>query len=111
MHWIPEIVYEQTESGTSKIPYIHLPDDATAPPVLFFLVTKKTDETEKSDEGEDVPVFDMDLTQYGNMNMIRDLLPAHLYSEVRKCLGLEQLESALNSGSKITEGVRKNLQE
>lgn len=112
MHWIPEIVYEQTENGPSKIPYIHLPDTAdSAPPVLFFLVTKKTDEVEKNEAGEELPVFDMDLTQYGNMNMIRDALPAHLYDEVRRCLGLEKLESALSSGSKITESVRKNLQE
>jgi|688.fasta_scaffold1203109_2 hypothetical protein len=110
MHWIPEIVYEQSEGKDSKLPFIHLPDDATAPPVLFFLVTKKTDETEKNENGEDIPVLDMELTQYGNMNLLRDNLPSQVYDEVRRCLGLTPLAEATASGVKITESIRKNLE-
>ena len=112
MHWIPEIVYTQTADGkSSKIPSMNLPKGYDAPSVLFVFSNKETDEKDVNEVGEEVPVVEVELMQYANINLLRDNLPVSTYNEIRQALGLKSLEEALSAGKKITDTVRKNLTE
>lgn len=107
--WVPEIYYEETEEGvTSHIPFIAVPPDETMPKVLFMFESRETGEEEVGPDGNPLPIFDLDLHQYGNMNTLRDNLPSDLYDQVRQSLGLEPLSEAMQKGKKITENIREN---
>ena len=107
--WVPEIYYEETEEGvTSHIPFIAVPPDETMPKVLFMFESRETGEEEVGPDGAPLPIFDLDLHQYGNMNTLRDNLPSGLYDQVRQSLGLEPLSEAMQKGEKITENIREN---
>jgi len=109
-HWVPEICYEEAEEGiTSQIPFIEVPSDRRMPSVLFIFETRHTGEFEPGLDGDEVPVYDMDLHQYGDMNILRDNLPTHIYDQCRRALGLAPLEEATAAGEKITQKVRENL--
>ena len=59
--------------------------------------------------GEEVPVVELDLHQYADMNTLRDRLPLLLYNNVRLALGLETLETAVQKGRQITDSIREKL--
>jgi len=110
LHWVPEICYEAEEGGiTSQIPFIEVPQAEEMPRILFIFETRETGEFEPGLDGEEVPVFDMDLHQYADMNVLRDNLPTETYDAIRQSLGLKPLAEATASGIKITEKVRENL--
>jgi hypothetical protein len=107
--WVPEIYYEETEEGiTSHIPFIAVPPGEAMPKVLFMFESRETGEEEVGPDGNPLPIFDLDLHQYGNMNTLRDNLPTNVYDIVRRALGLEPLTEAIEKGKKITENVRGN---
>ena len=109
--WIPEIVYEETEDGkTSQIPFIHVPDDQPDPPLLFVFLTRQTGETEPGLDGEEVPIVDMQLHQFVDMQILQDKLDAEDYDKVRAILGLDPRSVAAAKGAKITQNVRSNLE-
>jgi len=109
--WIPEIVYEETESGkTSQIPFIHVPEGQFDPPLLFIFLTRQTGETEPGPDGEEMPIVDMELHQYADMQILKDRLSASDYDKVRAALGLESRADAAAKGAKITENVRSKLE-
>lgn len=106
--WVPEIYYEEMEEGiTSHIPFISVPEDEAMPKVLFMFESRETGEEEVGPEGHPIPILDLDLHQYGNMNTLRDNLPTLVYDQVRQALGLEPLETAVKKGEKITQAVRE----
>jgi hypothetical protein len=108
--WIPEICYEEVEDGlTSHIPFIEVPDDAEMPKVLFIFESSNTGETEPGLDGEEIPIIELNLHQYANMNTLRDQLPTSVYDTIRQALGLEPLLTAVEGGKKITENVRNKL--
>lgn len=108
--WVPEICYEDNgEGGTSSIPFIPVPEGEEMPRVLFIFSSKETGEFEPGATGEEVPVIELDLHQYADMNTLRDNLPKELYSAVRVALGLESLDKAAKKGKEITASIRKNL--
>ena len=108
--WIPEIMYEETEEGlSSHIPFIMVPVDQEMPKMLFVFESRETGEHEPNQEGDPVPIFEMDLHQYADMLSLKNGLDEVTYNKVRKCLGLEPLRDAAVKGSKITESIRKNL--
>ena len=110
IHWVPEICYEESEDGvTSQIPFIEVPADRRMPQVLFIFETRHTGEFEPGLDGDEVPVFDMDLHQYGDMNVLRDNLPTNIYDMCRRALGLQPLEQATAAGKEITQKVRDNI--
>ena len=111
MNWIPEIVYEEADDGlTSNIPFIAVPENEEMPKILFIFESRHTGEYEPGLEGEELPVSELDLYQYASMNALRDSLPQALYNQVRVCLGLEPLSSAVPKGQKISENIRKKLE-
>lgn len=106
-NWIPEIYYEETDEGiTSHIPFISVPTEEKMPTILFMFESRETGEEEIGPNGEPMPIVDLDLHQYANMNTLRDTLPTDLYDKVRQALGLEPLATATEKGQKITENVR-----
>lgn len=110
IHWVPEICYEEIEGGlTSHIPFIEVPTSEQMPNILFIFETRETGEHEPGPDGEPMPIFDMDLHQYGDMNILRENLPQEVYDKVRVALGLETLAEAIPKGRKITEKIRNNI--
>ena len=109
-NWIPEIYYEETEEGiTSHIPFISVPSEEKMPNVLFMFESRETGEEEIGPGGEPMPIVDLDLHQYANMNVLRDNLPSSTYDIVRQPLGLEPLAQATEKGQKITDAVREKV--
>ena len=56
-----------------------------------------------------MPIVELDLHQYADMNILRDQLSASLNDEIRQALGLEPLREALVAGIRITENIRSKL--
>lgn len=103
--WIPEIMYE----GDSQIPFIEVPDYEQDPSLLFIFINRKTGESEPGQDGEELPVYDMDLRQYADLKLLKDKLTKTEYDKVRAILGLKPLIEAAKAGSKITSNIRDNL--
>lgn len=111
-HWIPEIMYEDTEEGmTSNIPFIMVPAEETMPRMIFIFESRETGEFEPNLEGDPVPILEMDLHQYADMLILKEGLDEQTYDKVRKCLGLQPLRQAASAGQKITENVRNNIKQ
>lgn len=108
--WVPEIVYEESEGGlTSKIPFIHVPDEVEMPGMLFIFESRDTGEFEPGSEGEEVPVVELNLHQYVNMAKLKQSLTAQEYDKVRFILGLDPLEKASQAGKEISGRIRESL--
>ena len=103
--WIPEIMYEED----SKIPFIMVPEGESDPLVLFVFVSRETGDTEPGPEGEEVPIIEMDLHSYADMQVLKDKLDEQTYDKVRNALGLDPLKSAAAAGSQITQNVKDNV--
>tara|TARA_B100001057_G_C22469602_1_gene802085 strand:- start:129 stop:476 length:348 start_codon:yes stop_codon:yes gene_type:complete len=111
-HWIPEIMYEDTEEGmTSNIPFIMVPAEETMPRMIFIFESRETGEFEPNLDGDPVPILEMDLHQYADMLILKEGLDEQTYDKVRKCLGLQPLRQAAAAGQKITANVRKNIEQ
>ena len=110
-NWVPEIMYEDDANGmTSKIPFIMVPPDQKMPDILFIFESRETGEFEPGSEGEALPIVEMDLHQYADMSILKEKLSSVDYDKVRISLGLEPLLKAAALGSKITNKIRKNLE-
>jgi len=110
-HWVPEIVYEDSEDGiSSHIPFVMVPEKEVMPKVLFMFESRETGEFEPNLDGEPIPIIEMDLHQYADMSYLKLGLNSELYDEVRRCLGLEPLAVAAKKGSKISDSVRKKVE-
>ncbi|MAI57545.1 MAG: hypothetical protein CML56_00915 [Rhodobacteraceae bacterium] len=108
--WVPEICYEESEGGlTSKIPFIHVPDDQAMPRMLFIFESHDTGEYEPGLEGEEIPVVELNLHQYANMSALKNGLSPEEYDRVRFVLGLDPMKDAVRAGQKITENIRQHL--
>ena len=105
--WIPEIFYEEEDSGlTSHIPFIHVPDGEEMPNILFVFESRETGEFEPGPNGEDLPVTEIDLHQYADMAILKNNLSIIEYDNVRFALGLESIKTAAIKGKEITSNVR-----
>ncbi len=110
-NWIPEIMYEEGDDGlTSNIPFIMVPQNEEMPKVVFIFESRETGEFEPNEEGDPVPIMEMDLHQYADMAILKEGLDPETYDRVRAVLGLQPLREAAAAGQKITENVRKNLE-
>ncbi len=110
-NWLPEIVYEEMEGGgSSKIPFIHIPEGVDDPPLLFIFLTRQTGEVEPGSEGEEIPVVDMTLHQYVDMQRLQEKLSSDDFDKVRAALGLETRADAARKGKSLTDNVRTNVE-
>ena len=108
-NWIPEIMYEESEEGSSHIPFIMVPENEVMPKILFMFESRHSGEYEPGVEGEEVPIYEWDLHQYADMQILKEGLSPVIYDRVREVLGLEPLAVAAQKGKKIGEKVRTNL--
>ena len=109
-HWVPEICYEDDDDGlTSKIPFIEVPKNEKMPNILFIFEARETGEFEPGPSGEAMPIVDLDLHQFADMNVLKESLTRSMYDSVRVVLGLEPLSEAVPKGLEITEKVRNNV--
>jgi len=60
-------------------------------------------------EGEEVPIYEWDLHQYADMNVLKDKLDMTTYDKVRQALNLEPISIAVEKGKEITQKIRNNL--
>ncbi len=110
-NWIPEICYEEDSNGlSSHIPFIQVPNGQEMPRMLFVFESRETGEYEPGEDGNPLPIYDMDLHQYADMSSLKKKLSPAVYDKVREALGLEPLSAAVDKGKKITNKVRKNLE-
>ncbi len=110
--WFPEIMYEESDDGeSSKIPFVLVPKDQAMPSLLYVFESRETGEFEPGLDGEPVPILEMDLHQYADMKILKENLNTDLYDQVRECLGLAPLAEAISAGRKISNNVRKNIEE
>ena len=111
-NWIPEITYEEVDGGiSSNIPFVAVPEGEIMPKFLFIFESRETGEFEPGHEGEMLPIVEMDLHQYADMNYLKQGLSPELFDKVRECLGLEPVAAAAKKGSAITDNIRKNILE
>jgi len=103
--WIPEIMYEED----SQIPFIQVPSEQPDPHILFIFVNRETGETEPDDEGNEMPVVEMDLRQFADLKILKENLTESEYDRVRGVLGLLPLKEATSKGKDIMSKVASNL--
>jgi len=109
-NWFPEIMYEEVADGqASKIPFIAVPKGEDMPKMLFIFENRETGEFEPGQNGEELPVVELDLRQYANMDVLKKNLSAEDYDKVRGALGLENMKTAMNKGKSITSNIREKL--
>lgn len=109
--WIPEICYEEDAEGVSShIPFIQVPVDQEMPKFLFIFESQETGEFEPGDDGNPLPIYNMDLHQYADMATLKANLDPGTFDKVRAALGLEPLQVAAQKGREISQKVRKNLE-
>lgn len=108
--WYPEIMYEEVEGGeSSKIPFVVVPEGEKMPNLIYIFESRETGEFEPNEEGDPVPILEMDLHQYADMLQLKENLDGPTYDKVRIALGLQPLKVAVAAGKKITENIRQNL--
>lgn len=110
-NWIPEIMYEESDEGSSHIPFIMVPENETMPRMIFIFESRHNGDYEPGSEGEEVPVYEWDLHQYADMQVLKEKLDIVTYDKVRSALGLEPLAVAAEKGKKIGQKVRTNLEQ
>jgi hypothetical protein len=108
--WIPEIMYEEGEEGSSNIPFIMVPSDETMPHLIYMFESRQTGEEEPGLDGNPVPIVEWDLHQYADMAVLKDKLELSVYDQVREALGLEPMKTAVEKGKSITNKIRDNIE-
>ncbi len=101
--WIPEIVYEDVDGVQSQIPTIYVPKNCSKPNMLFIFVSEMTGEVEPDSRGREVPVVDIQLHTFANMQVLQTKLSAEAFDDVRKAMGLDPLSVAIEKGKKIND--------
>lgn len=109
--WVPEIMYEETDEGSSSIPFIMVPSDEKMPEIVYIFESRETGEVEPGHDGEEMPVVQWDLHQYADMMILKERLSHEDYDTVRVALGLEPMMSAVQKGQKITSKIRERINE
>jgi hypothetical protein len=105
-NWIPEVMYEEG----SNLPHIQVPEGESMPGMLFVFSATETGEFEPDEEGNPLPILEMDLHQYADMVTLKNNLDATTYDTVRAALGLEPLASAEEKGRQISQNIRDQVE-
>ena len=108
--WIPEIMYEESDEGSSNIPFIMVPKNETMPALLYMFESRATGEEEPGLDGNPVPIVEWDLHQYADMAILKENLTSAVYDKVREALGLESMTEAVKKGKKISDKIRGNVE-
>lgn len=109
--WVPEIFYENEGSEGSNLPFIQVPKEEEMPKFLFIFESRETGEFEPGPRGEELPVTDLLLHQYADMEYLKKGLSESEFDKVRSVLGLLPLREAAEKGKKITDSVRSSFED
>ena len=111
--WLPEICYEDYGESqiTNGLPFITIPNDKEMPNVLFFFGTKETGEFEPGPDGEEQPIVEMELYQFGCMKYLQENLDSVTFDKVRTALGLLPLQEARIKGKEQAASQASSIQE
>tara|TARA_Y100000034_G_C6653015_1_gene285927 strand:- start:152 stop:511 length:360 start_codon:yes stop_codon:yes gene_type:complete len=110
-HWMPEIVYEEMDDGlTSRIPFISVPEEEKMPHLIYIFESRDTGEIEPGPEGEDLPVTEITLHQYADMELLKKKLTPIEYDNVRRVLELGPFADATKKGQQISQNIREKLE-
>lgn len=107
--WVPEIFYESESDGGGQIPFIQVPQEEEMPKFIFIFESRETGEFEPGPKGEDLPVTEMTLHQYADMEHLKVGLTEAEYDKVRSVLGLQPMREAVEAGKKITDSIRDKI--
>jgi hypothetical protein len=108
--WIPEIFYEEQGEGLSgHIPFIAVPKTEEMPKIIFIFESRETGEFEPGMRGEELPVTEITLHQYADMDSLKIKLTTEEYDRVREALGLQPMKIAVEAGKTITQNVQHQL--
>jgi len=108
--WVPEIFYEEGGDGLAgQIPFIAVPKEEEMPKLLFIFESRETGEIEPGPKGEDLPVTEITLHQYADMEFLKVGLEPVEYDRVRSVLGLQPLKDATDAGRQITQNIREKV--
>jgi hypothetical protein len=110
--WVPEIYYENDSNSelSGNLPFIQVPKEEEMPKFLFIFEARDTGEIEPGPSGEDLPVTDLVLHQYADMDALKKGLNEDEYDRVRSVLGLLSLKEATAKGKKISENIKQKLE-
>ena len=110
--WVPEIYYEEGgDELSSQLPFIQVPKEEVMPKFLFIFESRDTGEIEPGPKGEELPVTELNLHQYADMEFLKVGLTPPEFDRVREVLGLQPLKIAAAAGQKITQNIRNNFSE
>jgi hypothetical protein len=98
---IPAILYESDQDGTSPIPYVEIQTEEEMPRMLFIQEYKHTGEFSPGPEGEEMPIVDITLHGYVDLDFLSRSLSPALYDDVRVAIGLQPVAEAREAGQKI----------
>ena len=76
------------------------------PNMLFVFESRETGDFEPGSDGEELPVTELDLYQYANMNYLKNRMTWIEYDNLRFALGLEPMKTAAIKGAQITSNVK-----
>lgn len=105
-NWYPEIMYEED----SKIPFVPVPKDEEMPGILFMFESRETGEHEPGLDGDPLPIVEMELYQYANMNVLKRKLSPGDYDIIREVLGLEPVSAAAPKGIELTKNIKNAVE-
>jgi len=108
--WMPEIMYEEYEGITDNIPFIQIPENYEMPDILFMFGSQGTGLFEPDDNGEEQEVVEMELYQYANMQYLKEGLDKETYDKVRQCLQLDPIDTAVESGTILSQEMINNIE-
>ena len=85
--WIPEIFYEESQTGiTAGLPFVNVPEDRSMPSCMFICEVRDIDEKDNELEKEVI------VHSLANMTILKQQLDNETYNKVRLALGLEILK-------------------
>jgi len=109
--WIPDIVYEENESGeTETIPLIDVPKEKKMPKSIPIWESRRTGKFEPGSQGQEVEIVERDLHLYIDMHFMKENLSPEDLDKVRVALGMKPLEEAKVAGAVITNKIKQNVE-
>lgn len=109
---IPIIYYVESKPGepVNPIPYIEVGLDETMPKVLFIQEYRETKEYEVDPAHGSVPVVDMFMHKYVDMEHVQKAMSPSQFDKLRIKLGMLPLKEARKRGRSVYDKVFKNAE-
>lgn len=109
---LPVILYEEPKPGepANPIPYVEVAQDDEMPKVLFVSEYKETGEFEVDPESGSVPIVDMLIHKYVDLDFLKLKVDEQTFDKIRVALGMAPLKQAQQQGQKILDKVYVNAE-